>query len=239
MSLVSAPKNLKTHLFNLIEQNKTQELIQFIENHRDYIQSLVAPNYWTLGMYAVRYSNHELMKYLYKKDLLLEHPLSQYTLLSTAFLNNDFESFKLLCDEFGKDINKPVHQFQDQTFLQYAIKYNQNEFVEILCSRGAYFIIERTSSSLIDCYANNLKVEQDQIGVKFKSYSDNRDVAQSSILQLKRDKLTPTHYFRFKNILLLQYLIQIKQLQTPEGYGDFQLNFNRILEYTAPSNILD
>ncbi|CAD8097324.1 unnamed protein product [Paramecium sonneborni] len=239
MSLISAPKNLKTYLFNLIEQNKTQELIQFIENHRDYIQSLVAPNYWTIAMYAVRYSNQELMKYLYKKDLLLEHPLSQYSLLSTAFLNNDLESFKLLCDEFGKDINKPVHQFQDQTFLQYAIKYNSNDLIEILCSRGAYFIIERTSSSLHDCYANNLKVEYDQVGIKFKSYNDNKDVPQSSIFQLKRDKLTPTHYFRFKNILLLQYLIQIKYLQIPEGYGDFLQNFNRILEYTAPSNILD
>ncbi|CAD8178084.1 unnamed protein product [Paramecium octaurelia] len=239
MSLVSAPKNLKTHIFNLIEQNKTQELIQFIENHRDYIQNLVAPNYWTLGMYAVRYSNHDLMKYLHKKDLLIEHPLSQYTLLSNAFQNNDLESFKLLCDELGKDINKPVHQFQEQTFLQYAIKYNFNDLIEILCSRGAYFIIERTSSSLIDCYANNLKVEHDQTGIKFRSYNNNKEVAQNSIIQLKRDKLTPTHYFRFKNILLLQYLLQIKYLQAPEGYGDFLLNFNRILEYTAPSNILD
>ncbi|CAD8210393.1 unnamed protein product [Paramecium pentaurelia] len=239
MSLISAPKNLKTHIFNLIEQNKTQELIQFIENHRDYIQNLVAPNYWTLGMYAVRYSNHELMKYLHKKDLLHEHPLSQYTLLQTAFQNNDFETLKLLCDELGKDINKPALQYSDQTFLQYAHKYNLNDLIEIFCSRGAYFIIERTSSSLIDCYANNLKVEHDQTSVKFKSYHDNRDVPQTSILQLKRDKLTSTHYFRFKNILLLQYLLQMKYLQAPEGYGDFLLNFNRILEYTAPSNIID
>lgn len=61
----------------------------------------------------------------------------------------------------------------------------------------------------------------------------------SSVVQLKRDKLTPTHYFRFKNILLLYHLIQVKDHKPPEGFNDFTSNFNRILEYTAPKNIIE
>lgn len=30
------PKHLKTQLFNMIEQNQTDELIEFISNHTEY-----------------------------------------------------------------------------------------------------------------------------------------------------------------------------------------------------------
>lgn len=50
-------------------------------------------------------------------------------------------------------------------------------------------------------------MEVDSNGVKYKSLFDNKEVNISAIAILKKDKSTAAHYFRFKNILLLAYLI--------------------------------
>lgn len=53
-------------------------------------------------MYAVRYGNIKLMRYLNQRGLLTEHPQTSYSLIHATLFNNDVETLKILVDELGR-----------------------------------------------------------------------------------------------------------------------------------------
>jgi hypothetical protein len=73
-------------------------------------------------MYAVRYGDHRLMRFLHTVDLLHEHPQSQYSLIHAACFNNDVATLKVLIDELGKDVNQFGANYSDNCPLKYAYK---------------------------------------------------------------------------------------------------------------------
>lgn len=53
-------------------------------------------------MYAVRYGNLRLIRYLHEHGLLTEHPQCTYSLVHAACFNNDIETLRLIIDELKR-----------------------------------------------------------------------------------------------------------------------------------------
>ena len=102
--------------------------------------------------------------------------MAPYTLLYTACLNYDTNTLRILLDEFGKDVNELIAQHgADNTLLKFTIKSNMLELVELLCSRGAYYLIENILKP-DQPFANNMVIEKEEGVPKCKTVKDRKEI---------------------------------------------------------------
>ena len=131
-----------------IETGENQKVIEFFKCYPDTAKKLQATNNWTPAMYAARYGRKELIEFFINNNFSLESN-SPYTLVHAAAFGNECEMLKLLIDIFKRE---PTPLSYEQTPLRYVVKSENENMIELLLTRGAYYIYNDFHNNIIDMF---------------------------------------------------------------------------------------